>query len=118
MPETTTSPSERECLRCYLTRTLDEHGCDGTKTWTMRWRDQRAPQAADLLDRLADRGGCCCDCEMLFNVWDSPEDTDLSAGCQGSDHPDPLVPCTAWATEPETLVTGPCAPDDATDSGT
>jgi len=34
-----TEPAERECLRCFLLRMLNEFGCDGTHRWTIRWRD-------------------------------------------------------------------------------
>jgi hypothetical protein len=118
MPATTIDPYERECLRCYLTRTLRDHGCDGTKSWTTRWRDRRWPQASDLFDRLADRGGCCCDCEMIFNVWADPDesiDPARRGRCQSTDHPDPLVPCTAWSVMPESEVMPAYEPGDDSD---
>ena len=44
-----TEPGERECLRCFLLRMINQFGCDGTHRWTIRWRDRRAPRPA----------GCC-----------------------------------------------------------
>jgi hypothetical protein len=32
-----TEPGQRECLRCYLIRMLNEFGCDNTHRWTRRW---------------------------------------------------------------------------------
>jgi hypothetical protein len=67
-------PGERECLRCYLVRMITAFGCDGTHRWTERWRDLRAPRATALKERLARRGGICCDCEVMYNVYpDSAE---------------------------------------------
>ncbi len=31
-----TEPMERECLRCFLLRMLNEFGCDGTHRWTVQ----------------------------------------------------------------------------------
>ena len=62
-------PGQDECLRCYLMRMVNLAGCDGTHRWTVRWRDARAPRATGLLRKLERRGGICCDCEVLFNVW-------------------------------------------------
>ena len=109
------NPGDNECLRCYLTRMLDIHGCDNTKRWTKRWRDRRAPRDKRLLRRIEDRGGICCDCEVIFNVWEGgvweggvwepgpdsvgPENSDGpdSAACSGSGDIDPLVPCGLWS---------------------
>lgn len=95
-------PGERECLRCYLGRMLAQHGCDNTRTWTIRWRDRRAPGNKRLLDELADRGGLCCDCEVVINVWESDDyedaEDDVAPGnCLGSGSKDPLVLCARWA---------------------
>lgn len=68
-PDESMAPLDGECLRCYLLRMLTDHGCDGTHRWTTRWRDERAPRATKLLRNLARRGGCCCDCEVVLNVW-------------------------------------------------
>lgn len=78
MPETIArdDPGERECLRCYIRRMLRSGGCDNTKKWTVRWRDRRVPGDEGLLSRLEERGGICCDCEVLLNVWEDPDDTD------------------------------------------
>lgn len=116
MSATITDPVARECLRCYLHRMLSSRGCDGTKTWAIRWRDQRAPHATALLDELAKHGGCCCDCEMIFNVWADPEtsfDPASRARCRGTDDADPLVPCTGWSADPKSQVR---PPDDGTEA--
>jgi hypothetical protein len=87
-----TEPAERECLRCFLLRMLNEFGCDGTHRWTIRWRDLRAPRARGQLRRLADLGGCC-DCEVLLNVFpDYPEHGRLLP-CAGQPQPGSAVPC-------------------------
>ena len=58
-----------ECLACYLGRMLAEFGCTGDHRFTTRWRAaQRRPMPA-LLRWLAERGGCCCDCEVVLNVF-------------------------------------------------
>ena len=59
---------DRECLVCYLLRMVGEFGCDGTHRWTLRWRELSAPRATALLRRLANRGGCCCDCDSRIAV--------------------------------------------------
>jgi hypothetical protein len=87
-----TEPGERECLRCFLLRMIDEFGCDGTHRWTERWRAERAPRARALLRRLGQLGGCC-DCEVVMNVF--------------PDYPDAghLLPC---AGQPQAGSAGPC----------
>jgi hypothetical protein len=87
-----TEPGERECLRCFLLRMIDEFGCDGTHRWTERWRAERAPRARGLLRRLAQLGGCC-DCEVVMNVYPDYPDTGH------------LLPC---AGQPQTGSAGPC----------
>jgi hypothetical protein len=88
-----TDPREHECLRCYLVRMLDAFGCDNTHRWTIRWRDLRAPRATALLDRLAYQGGCCCDCEVIFNVYpDYPEDGGILP-CAGVTRAGSIQPC-------------------------
>src|SRR5258706_12013051 len=76
-----TGPGERECLRCYLLRMISEFGCDGSHRWTVRWRDLRAPRARGLVQRLQRRGGCCCDCEVIFNVFSHYPQTDRVLPC-------------------------------------
>lgn len=102
----TKDPGARECLRCYLRRVLESRGCDGTKTWTTRWVRRRAPRATELLRRIENLGGCCCDCEVLLNVWEEQDD-DVTGPCSGTGHEDPLVPCQTWSPHPETLVKEP-----------
>jgi Protein of unknown function (DUF2695) len=97
-------PGERECLRCYLARTLPRHGCDNTRRWTERWRDRRFPANVQLLTDLEDRGGICCDCEVTMNVWepddvawDEEEEARPLAPCDGTASEDPLELCARWA---------------------
>ncbi|HUD78135.1 MAG TPA: DUF2695 domain-containing protein [Streptosporangiaceae bacterium] len=87
-----TEPDERECLRCFLLRMLNEFGCDGTHRWAIRWRDVRAPQASGLPGRLAELGGCC-DCEVLLNVFPHYPETGRRLPCAGQPQPGSAVPC-------------------------
>jgi hypothetical protein len=116
-------PGRRECLRCYLVRMVRAHGCDNSKQWTLRWRDRRAPGDGQLIEQLEERGGICCDCEVVFNVWqheegdwrqeevqdwiegawleDAERDSPGAGGspllaCAGASGGDPLVPCARW----------------------
>jgi len=88
-----TDPGQRECLRCYLVRMLNAFGCDNTHRWTAHWRDLRAPRAAGLLDRLAERGGACCDCEVMFNVYPDYPETDQILPCAGVSRAGSTQPC-------------------------
>jgi hypothetical protein len=88
-----TEPRERECLRCYLLRMINEFGCDGRHRWTTRWRDLRAPGAAGLVRRLQRLGGVCCDCEVLLNVFPGYPDADELLPCAGQRQPGSLAPC-------------------------
>jgi hypothetical protein len=88
-----TDPGERECLRCYLLRMISEFGCDGTHRWTVRWRDLRAPRARGLVQRMQRRGGCCCDCEVIFNVFPDYPDTSEILPCAGVPRPGSADPC-------------------------
>lgn len=57
-----------ECLYCYLMRMLGEFGCSGhrfTEVWHAA-QPRRLPWLADWLRR---NGGCCCDCEVIWNVF-------------------------------------------------
>jgi hypothetical protein len=92
-----TDPGERECLRCYLVRMISEFGCDGTHRWTARWRDLRSPRARGLVQRMQRRGGCCCDCEVIFNVFPDYPDTDKILPCAGVPRPGSAVPCQLTA---------------------
>lgn len=78
-----TAPGDGECLRCYLLRMLAVHGCDGTHRWTNQWRRARAPRAAGLMRKLARRGGCCCDCEVVLNVWQDYGENEENQPCAG-----------------------------------
>jgi Protein of unknown function (DUF2695) len=90
------SPEPEECLRCYLTRMVTAHDCDNTRKWTINWRDLHAPADRRLLRRIEDRGGICCDCEVLFNVWPEDPEPDRPFSCSGRVDIDPLIPCGAW----------------------
>jgi hypothetical protein len=83
-PSGNPDPSQHECLRCYLMRMVNLAGCDGTHRWTVRWRDARAPRATGLLRKLERRGGICCDCEVLFNVWPDYPQTRRLLPCAGT----------------------------------
>jgi hypothetical protein len=88
-----TQPGERECLRCYLLRMISEFGCDGTHRWTVRWRDLRAPRARDLVRRLAERGGICCDCEVVSNVFPGYPRGGPALPCAGLIRTGSALPC-------------------------
>jgi hypothetical protein len=88
-----TEPGQRECLRCFLLRMISEFGCDGTHRWTVRWRDLRAPRATGLVPRLQRRGGCCCDCEVMFNVFPEYPATDVVLPCAGVLRAGSVAPC-------------------------
>jgi hypothetical protein len=94
----------KECIACYVLRMLHQFGCDNTRRFALRWRDQRAPRATALERRLAQRGGCCCDCELLINVWETSEALDVwNAVLQQYEPPPRLPPCAggrARSTEP------------------
>jgi len=87
-------PGDRECLLCYLSRMVNLSGCDGTHRWTVRWRDARAPRRTGLLRELARRGGICCDCEVMLNVWPGCLETAEFAACAGTDA-GRIDPCSA-----------------------
>jgi Protein of unknown function (DUF2695) len=89
-----TEPRERECLRCYLIRMLAQFGCDNTHRWTERWRDLRAPRATALVQRLAKRGACCCDCEVILNVYPDYPETGDPVSCAGVSRAGSTRPCT------------------------
>ena len=93
MAERLTEPGEHECLRCFLMRMIREFGCDGTHRWTIHWRDLRAPRARGLVRRLAQRGGCCCDCEVISNVFPGYPETDEAVPCAGVPRTGSAVPC-------------------------
>ena len=125
-------PARRECLRCYLVRMIRVYGCDNTRKWTMVWHDRRAPRDGQLIERLEERGGICCDCEVVFNVWEHEEEGDwqeevndgqegLAIGragngdtrrwsaCAGTAAVDPLIPCARWQ---GWSISEPYNPDD------
>jgi hypothetical protein len=87
-----TQPGQRECLRCFLLRMVNEFGCDGTHRWTIRWRDVRAPRARQLLRRLERLGGFC-DCEVIFNVFPDYPETGEILPCAGVLRAGSAAPC-------------------------
>jgi hypothetical protein len=99
-------PERRECLRCYLIRMIRTYGCDNTKKWTLVWQERHAPRHGQLIEDLEERGGICCDCEVIFNVWQPGEDGDSGwhenddfgrpFACAGAVTGSPLVPCARW----------------------
>jgi hypothetical protein len=89
-----TEPRERECLRCYLLRMLAEFGCDCTHRWTLTWRRQCAPQAAQLIGRLRQLGGAC-DCEVILNVFPDYLPVDGPLPCAGQPRAGSAMPCDA-----------------------
>jgi len=96
------APGQRECLRCYLVRMLVRHACDNTRRWTIHWRDRRAPGNERLLDELAARGGICCDCEVVMNVWEAEYEEDEgdraeALPCTGVGSMNPLDLCVRWS---------------------
>lgn len=88
-----TEPGERECLRCYLIRMITNFGCDNTHRWTRLWRDLRAPRATALVGRLARLGACCCDCEVIMNVYKDYPDTGEALPCAGVARAGSTRPC-------------------------
>jgi hypothetical protein len=88
-----TAPGDRECLRCYLLRMLNEFGCSGTLRWAEYWRDLRAPRAQALARRLAARGGFC-DCEVILNVYPQDIETWQLLPCTGVSRRGSTKPCS------------------------
>jgi hypothetical protein len=79
---------ENECLCCYVARMLDEFPCDGTLRHAKHYRDQRAPRATALAERLGRVGGYC-DCEIFLNGYQLPsadEDGEADAEADWDDN--------------------------------
>jgi hypothetical protein len=91
-----TEPRDRECLRCYLLRMLNEFGCTGTLRWSEHWRDLRAPRARALARRLAGRGGFC-DCEVILNVYPQHTEAWQLNSCIGVSRRGSTEPCSLSA---------------------
>jgi hypothetical protein len=87
-----TEPLPAECLACYLDRLLRSAPCDGTLRLAQRYRDALAPRATALERRMHDRGGCC-DCEILWNVYNSKSDEVYP--CRGVRRGS-TEPCSLW----------------------
>ena len=64
-----TTPHAGECLHCYVERMLEQFGCDGSHRFTWLWDDAQPKRVPNLFPRLTKLGGCCCDCEVLLNVY-------------------------------------------------
>ncbi|WP_309081594.1 DUF2695 domain-containing protein [Zhihengliuella sp.] len=60
-------PHDRECLVCYLQR-MAHYGC-ARHQFTRHYQRVSAPRATSLLERLRSWGGCCCECEIFWNVY-------------------------------------------------
>jgi hypothetical protein len=93
MSRSLAAPGERECLRCYLLRMLNDFGCGGTLRWAEYWRDLRAPRAQALARRLAARGGFC-DCEVILNVYPQDIETGQLLPCTGVARRGSTKPCS------------------------
>lgn len=93
MSRTLTEPGDRECLRCYILRMLNEFGCDETLRWAEHWRDLRAPRAQALARRLGAKGGFC-DCEAIFNVYPGYPETEQLLVCAGVSRRGSTKPCS------------------------
>lgn len=67
LSEQLTAPLPRECLDCFLSRMLAAYGCAGHR-FTRRWaRSRLRGSEGGLVRWAAQRGGCCCDCEVVMN---------------------------------------------------
>ena len=63
-----TEPRAGECLLCFVSRMIDDFGCDTSLRWAARFRDLSAPRATALEQRLCNVGGFC-DCEIFINGY-------------------------------------------------
>lgn len=102
------APHPAECVLCYVTRMIGEHGCDETLRWTGRFRELRSPRATALEARMQAVGGFC-DCEILSNGYrlrrehlerdihtDELREPDRPPNCGGVGRLDSTKPCTVW----------------------
>ena len=93
--EELTEPRDRECLACYISRMLEEFGCDNQLRWVRRWRDACAPRATALERRMEESGGFC-DCEVAYNVYPErmpDEDGADLPRCKGVSRRGSTAPC-------------------------
>ncbi len=80
LSEQLTAPFPRECLCCYLNRMLDAYGCAQHRS-TRRWARSRPRGSEDGLVRWAsERGGCCCDGEVVVNSLRRPRSASRRGG--------------------------------------
>jgi len=42
--------------------------CDNTHKWTIKWLKRNIIDQTRSLRQVKNLGGCCCDCEVVFNV--------------------------------------------------
>ena len=59
---------ELEDLLDHVELCLEKPGCDNTHRHTREWAIGRAKDPEEVIEYVAARGGCCCDCEVLLNV--------------------------------------------------
>ena len=77
-----------------------EWDCDGTHRYTLHWLRTNGVDVDANLALIRELGGCCCDCEVVFNVagqarWpgqaprldDTPDVGDAYGAKNPSDHP-------------------------------
>lgn len=107
------APRDRECLACYLDRSVSAFGCSSDLRFAKRYRDLAAPRSTGLERRLASMGGYC-DCEYLMNaveparhLWTPEREivVDGQPGCTviEAEYPDTMPPCAgvrARSTQP------------------
>lgn len=106
-------PRPRECLACFIERMVEEFGCNSTLRWATAWRDERAPRATRLEDRLQ-RRGAFCDCEVTINAYVLQAEMQMLAPgqydaegryvapaelCFGVSRSDSTQPCALWLAE-------------------
>jgi hypothetical protein len=97
-----TTPSDRECVLCFVDRMLDDFGCDCTLRWAKHWRDLCAPSATALERRFGSVGGHC-DCEIFLNgydpTWPGAEDEEQPSprpACRRVSRRGSTRPCGLW----------------------
>jgi hypothetical protein len=69
LSERLTEVVAEECLYCYLVRMLGDFGCAGGHRFSDRWAAAQRRAMPRLVSWLVANGGCCCDCEVVLNVF-------------------------------------------------
>jgi hypothetical protein len=87
-----TEPGERECLRCFLLRMINEFGCDSTHRWALRWQAEQAPRARGLVRRLEQLGGSC-DCQVFYTIFPDYPPVPALLPCAGMPQAGSAAPC-------------------------